>query len=402
METGRISLKQSNRKSILEMFRRNGTLSVADVSYQTGISKPTVQKVVNHFIDKGVIVSAGKGDSTDDGGKKPNLYRFDPGCGRILSIHLGPDFLYGAVTDLNADIIHSVVRSVEKSESGKLMELIIGMLEGFMELDEPGVGTPVSVAVALPGIVDSQKGISVFTPHFHNLGDNLPVADIIREKLGLTCPVYIDCTNRFQAFGEMVKGAAVGEKNFIMIDAMPEGVGAGVVVNGRLKHGSQNISGEIGHMILSPGGPECICGGHGCFQAMVSLKHIADRVSELGTDYPDSPMNSADDLLKSFYDGISRGDELAGVIFSEIIRWFALGLNNVLMVNDPALIVLEGIYNEFGDIFLEKLGAELNKVSVTAIKRDVKLQLSNIGQERGVLGAACFAADKYFDDPALY
>ena len=301
MESGRISLKQTNRKSILEMFRRSGDLSVADVSYETGISKPTVQKVVNHFAATGMIVSAGKGESTDDGGKKPNLYRFEPGCGRLLAIHLGPDFLCGAATDLNSDIIHSVARSVGKSDSGELLDMMIEILSGFMKIDEPGMKEPVAVAVALPGIVDSENGLSIFSPHYSDLGENLPVASILREKLSLGCPVHIDCTNRFQAFGEMVKGSAVGERNFIMIDAMPEGIGAGVVVDGSLKHGAQNISGEIGHMILSPDGPECICGGRGCFEAMVSLKRLRSRVAGLSAEYPESPLlTEAGDLLPAF------------------------------------------------------------------------------------------------------
>ena len=188
-----------------------------------------------------------------------------------------------------------------------------------------------------------------------------------------------------------------------MIDAMPEGLGGGMVVNGVLKHGAQNISGEIGHMILSPGGPECICGGRGCFQAMVSLKHISQRAAELAEEFSGSMLLEAgESLLEAFYSGVKEKDELALKIFNEIVRWFALGLNNILMVNDPAMIVLEGIYNEFGDMFLEQLSRELNNVSVMAIKREVKLKLSNIGQERGVIGAACFAADRFFNRTELY
>ena len=188
MQSDRISLKQINRRNILDMFRNSDILSVADISLETGISKPTVQKVVNHFIENGLIITAGKGDSTDDGGKKPNLYSFNSDYGRILSIHLGPDFIYGAVTNLHADIIHSVIRAVDKTDTGRLLDIMADILGDFIRMKELQGTEPLAVAVALPGIVDSENGVSVFTPHFQDLGDNLPVADILKEKLGLNCP----------------------------------------------------------------------------------------------------------------------------------------------------------------------------------------------------------------------
>ena len=111
-------------------------------------------------------------------------------------------------------------------------------------------------------------------------------------------PLFIDNTNRYQAVAESEKGLAGDYRNFIIVDALPEGLGAGIVVNGRLLHGRQSIAGEIGHMTLDPNeGFPCVCGSKGCFEAMVSERRITALARELAVSYPNSVLSAKNDAI---------------------------------------------------------------------------------------------------------
>jgi N-acetylglucosamine repressor len=413
----RVSVKQHNRKVILDLFRKSEILSVSELTEETKISKPTVQKVIDFFEAKGILIHEGKGDSTSDGGKRPNLYKYTPDFGCMISLHVGPDFIYAAIANMKADIIHSHHFDIGKMGIAKVLDELARIVHEFQKHEAIVTAGLVSINVALPGIVDPKKGILVFTPHYANWGNDIRFGDELHKRIDIDVPVYMDCTNRFQAVAEKYKGAAIGCDNFIILDAMGEGVGSGVIVNGTVRHGSQNFSGEVGHMILDPNnGAECICGGKGCFEAMVSLKRIKTLVAEGKQRFPDSLIFSVQNrekeqeqeqekeyyMLSRIFSAAESGDDLALEIFNDICQWFAVGINNIIMVNDPELVVLQGIFNTGGEFFLNCLRKKINKISFPNINRKVEIALSGFGLERGVLGGACYGKQRFFDDPAVY
>jgi predicted NBD/HSP70 family sugar kinase len=264
----------------------------------------------------------------------------------------------------------------------------------------------INVVIALPGIVDSVNGVSAYSPHYPDWGEKWNFRDDFLKATDLDVPVYLDCVNRYQAFAEKEKGAAIGVDNFLIIDAMDEGVGAGVIINGTIRHGSQNLSGEIGHMILDHRGPECICGGKGCFEALVSVKNLHHILSEGNPAHKESLVyREHEDYevgVNDLFQAACEGDNFAVEVLDRIAYWFAIGLNNVIMVNDPSLIIIQGIYTRAGSQFLKNLKNKIDHMSFPILSRNVELVYSAFGPDRGVLGAGCFGVWSYFQSKELY
>ena len=261
------------------------------------------------------------------------------------------------------------------------------------------------VVLVLTGLVDPDRGVSIHSFFYPDWGRDAPVVDRLRARLGtdFDAPLFIDNTNRYQAVAESEKGLAGDYRNFIIVDALPEGLGAGIVVNGRLLHGRQSIAGEIGHMTLDPNeGFPCVCGSKGCFEAMVSERRIKALARELAVSYPDSVLSAKTDAI-TLHDvcaGVISGDALCQRLIDDVARWYVIGLGNIIMANDPELIVLQGIYTQAGPYFLEKVRDGLRNVGLPQVEKTVDVAYSRLGDDRGVIGGALHVITAYLANHA--
>jgi glucokinase len=187
-----------------------------------------------------------------------------------------------------------------------------------------------------------------------------------------------------------------------MIDAMPEGVGAGVYVNDRVRQGFQSLAGEVGHMVLEPhDGPECICGGRGCFESLVSVRNIRTMIAaEKGLSLLFRDADDMDDraFVTRFFDACAEEEEHCLKILDGLAFWFALGFNNILMVNDPELIVIEGIYRDAGERFLRMIRTHMSGMGMPKVEKNTRIEFSSFGLERGVLGASVYSSVEFFNN----
>ncbi|HUI70183.1 MAG TPA: ROK family protein, partial [Spirochaetia bacterium] len=368
------------------------------------LSKTTVKKTVDVLASMKLIVSAGKGLSTEEGGKRPELYRFNKGYGYVISVHVTPESIMAVTTDLAADItgFRKIEVGAERDLSfilGKLAELIGGFTTAKAASGEKLIG----VVIALPGLADSSAGISIYSPHYPSWGRNVPFREMLHERLGSAreVPIFIDNVNRFQAVAEQEKGEARGVTNFIIIDALNEGLGSGIVTHGELMRGTQGLSGEIGHMTINPvGGPLCICGNRGCFETMVSARRIHEMIHDARAQGVKSAFFREEVSDASAFDEVCAlaraGDPLCISIIDDVAGWFVVGLGNIIMVNDPELIVIQGQYVKAGQYFLEKLREGIKRIGLPSVEKRVRIAYSQLGEERGVIGGAASVVSDYF------
>lgn len=231
----------------------------------------------------------------------------------------------------------------------------------------------------------------------------MPFTRLLCAELGADCrvPILIDCINRYQAIAEREKGIADGARNFIIIDALDEGIGSGIVLHGELLRGSQSISGEIGHLTVNPiDGPECICGARGCLEAMVSAKRVLGMAAAAlarGVESCLSADRRAGALhLDAVCEGAAAGDPLCVSLIDDVACWFLVGLGNIIMVNDPELIIIQGQYVKAGAMFLSRLHEGISHIGLPDVEKRVRIEYSLLGEERGIVGGACFALADYF------
>lgn len=253
----------------------------------------------------------------------------------------------------------------------------------------------VGVGVGAPGLVDV-AGVLRFAPNLPGITD-LPLKAELERRLGV--PVQADNDATCAAWGERQMGAAKGLDDVVLV-TLGTGIGGGIVAGGRILRGANGFAGEVGHMVVDPEGPVCLCGRQGCWERFGSgtglgrlgreaaLAGRASRVRELAGGDPDHVRG------EHVTGAAAEGDAEALAVMDRLGWWIALGLSNLANAFDPEAFVLGGGLVEAGDVlfrpvraaFAGLLGGYGNRPSVDIVP-------ASLGEHAGAVGAASLAAD---------
>lgn len=250
-----------NLGTALQLIYRGNEVSRADIARMTGLTRATVSNLVAHLIDEGLVREVGTGEASA-GGKPPTLLAVVEGSREIVAVDLAGTPFRGAVMDLAGTVLH---RAEAVPAGGDAVETVVDLVSRLAaRASAPLLG----VGVGTPGVVAADGTVVEAA----NLGwHGLPLARLLEEAVGLP----VDVTNDAQA-------AALGEfrlhrSDDLLLVAVGEGIGAGLVLEGRLRTGARRTAGEIGHVVVEPGGDPCRCGNRGCLETLAAVPALVRR-----------------------------------------------------------------------------------------------------------------------------
>lgn len=244
------------------------------------------------------------------------------------------------------------------------------------------------VGVSVPGPLDRRTGVVSFTPNLAWI--DYPVGARLAASLD-DIPVFIDDDTNCAALGEATHGAGVGVRDQVFL-TISTGIGGGVIVDGRIHRGWQDAAGEVGHMTIIPGGPDCGCGNSGCMEAVASGTAIARRGRQLLYQERDGILASLvgrdADLVDAavVFEAAGRGDISAGLLLDDVASYLAIGLANIVHVLNPELVVLGGGVMDQADVLLPKIDARL-RTHLFRVQRAVRVVRGTLGDRAGLWGA---------------
>ncbi|MEE6186739.1 ROK family protein [Niabella digestorum] len=224
----------------------------------------------------------------------------------------------------------------------------------------------------------------------------LPIAELMTKKFGVPCSLTNDANAA--AVGEMMYGAARGMKDFIMI-TLGTGVGSGIVANGSLIYGHDGFAGELGHVIVRPGGRKHWSTGHqGSLEAYCSATGIAITAKKLRAENPQSLLNNIpEDHIdsKSVYEAAMAGDETAKEVFRYTGQILGEALANFIMFSSPEAIILFGGVIKAGELIMNPTKEHMEKNLLPIFQNKVKLVFSELKEaDAAILGASALVWEK--------
>jgi glucokinase len=245
------------------------------------------------------------------------------------------------------------------------------------------------VGIGAPGPLDRARGIVLLTP---NLGWTLlPLRDLVGGAVRL--PATLDNDANCAIYGEWWVGAAKGARYVVGL-TIGTGIGGGIVVDGKLYHGTSDIAGEIGHTTIDSTGRRCKCGNYGCLEAYASGPAIAARAVEgieAGADstLPDLVGGDLSRITaQSVYDAAHGGDEYALEVVRDTAKFLGAGVANLVNIFNPDVIVLVGGVTLAGDRLFVPLRAEVKRRAFKPAVERCRILPGALPGTAGVFGAA--------------
>lgn len=241
--------------------------------------------------------------------------------------------------------------------------------------------------------VDAIEGIGIGAPNgnfYTGCVDNAPNLTIkgvlnFEQEIHkyMNVPVVLSNDANAAAYGEMIYGGAKGLQHFIMF-TLGTGVGSGIVIDGKLVHGSTGAAGELGHSILIPNGRKCTCGRHGCLETYTSARGIVQTYFELkGTPVtPDVDSKRIGDLA-------NQGDPIAIKTWETVADQLGLAMANAVNFSAPQAIFLMGGPTKVGEPLLKPLQAAFDRYLLNIFAGSCQIRMSQLkANEVAILGAA--------------
>lgn len=362
--------KNSIKIKTLELIKNSNGISRSELAKELDITPAGVGKVVNRFLENGIIEETSVGVST--GGRRPLILKInEKKIGAILGVSLAPRFIQIVIGDISGKILKDKKYSLKKRLLDKEHN-ILELTEKLIEREIKKNSDISIISVVMNGMVDSENGISIFSPHYNWKNINLKkrFEDRFRVK------VFVENDVRAMALTEKIFGSCKDNQNFVVMN-IGDGVGGSIFLNDAPYHGYGSISGELGHMVVRRNSPEkCSCGKKGCLETEVSnvaiIKKITSQIklnnySSLKNILIEKGALTINDILK----GVAEKDMLTFNIVIDAINMIATAIDGIISVINPEKIVL------FGEIFqnrflFETLVNEIKKVTLDEQYYEIK------------------------------
>jgi len=252
---------------------------------------------------------------------------------------------------------------------------------------------PEAIGVSFGGPVAPSKGITLLSHHVPGW-ENFPLQEWLFEHFGV--PVVVENDANAAAFGEWRYGAGRGTR-YLLYVTVSTGIGGGILINGEIYRGADNLAGEIGHMTIDPNGPFCACGKRGCLETFASGPAIARRARELLAAFPKegtilekyAATNSQELSAKDISLAARSGDPLAIRVLEEAGRALGFGLAQAVSLLNPERIVLGGGVTKAGEFFLRSVHKTVRAYAMPSAR--VELVVAELGDDAPLWGAVALA-----------
>lgn len=249
------------------------------------------------------------------------------------------------------------------------------------------------IAISSAGPLDSEAGIILGIPTIPGW-ENFPISSVLSDQYGL--PVFLENDAIAAAFGEWRHGAGCGLQHMSYLTAST-GIGGGFVVDGRLMRGIKGMAGHVGHMRLSQGGPQCICGASGCFEALASgtafeiRAHAASQTLQSG--FLGLAAQTGVISAKQVFEGARAGDQQCLSLVEEEARYLGQGITSIIHLFSPERVVMGGGLSHAFDLLETGIHAVIRSDALPPFK-DVRVVQAELGDNSGLVGAAAMMLER--------
>jgi N-acetylglucosamine repressor len=374
-----------NKIKVLQLIRNAKEITRAEIIRLSGLSAPTVTRIVESLVQLNLIQSEGLGSSI--GGRPPQLINFKSKENYVIGIDLGATFIRSALSNLDGEFIFEihVPTNLKKGFDG-VMEQVGGLIEKLSERANQKSLPLWGIGIAVCGMVNKNTGIVEYSPIFG--WKNVNIQEALSKHTNLK--IALGNVTHLIALGELLYGVGKDYRNFICVN-LGYGIGSGIIIDGKLFGGADGIAGEVGHIVVDQqSNRKGLEGVAGTLEALASGYGIADIARELAKSDSASILHSLDDEdidARKVFEAAKNGDGLASGIVDNVAGYLSVSIDTLIKLFNTECIVLSGGLVQNGDLLISKIREQVTNYALSGVSRTVPIVQSGFGENAALMGS---------------
>ena len=373
-------IKKINRGLILSKIIEHDVISRADLSKITGLNKATISVQVADLLDAKLIYETQLEHNVV--GRRPIMLSVNRQAGYVLGIDLDYKHIQYTISDLGGNPVHYQSETFETTDFNEIVRILINQIKAYQQQWANSTYGLISVMIGIHGTVNNDESID-FVPTYqwhHKDLKNLLVNEIDID-------IRIENNANLSAYAERVYKHH--HSNHLIALGLSSGIGAGIMIDGKMHKGFHGFAGEMGHMIISPDGKPCTCGNHGCWELYatepVFLEQLSIKLNKPNITYAD---------IEKL---IAEQEPVTSNLMALFIRNLSIGLNNVINLYNPESLVINSKLLKMHPNAIE----DIKKNLVSSVSQYREISISELGGAACVMGACALAIQHFLEVPKL-
>jgi len=381
------NVKNINKHTVLDLIRFSpGGIARVEIARRMNLTRAAVTAIVNDLLSTGLIREAG--GINVHSGRPPVVLEMDPARGFVIGIDFGASHLSILMGDLGANILEEIEIPININDGpNTCIDQADHLLRDLLVKSGRELHEILAIGVGVPGPIVSDEGM-VLAPPIMPGWDRFPIRDTLEKMWG--CPVSLSNDSELGVLGEWAAGAGRGEQNLAYIK-IGTGIGAGLLLDGQIYRGVTGSAGEIGHLTIDENGPLCACGNHGCLEAIAGGTAIALQAQEAARKGQRTQLSSIKPIeaitARDVAAAARLGDLVAQQILTHAGTYVGIAIAGMVNIFNPGMVIIGGGVAQSGDILLEPIRLAVQRRSLPAATRAVRITTAMLGRRSSSMGA---------------
>ncbi|MBY8085243.1 ROK family protein [Vibrio fluvialis] len=378
-------IKQVNAGRVYKLIDQKGPISRIDLSKESELAPASITKITRELIEAHLIHETTVQEAISRGRPAVGLQTNNEGW-QFLSMRLGRGYLTIALHELGGDVLIDTKIDIHEIDQDDVLERLLFEIDEFFQTYAAQLDRVTSIAITLPGLVNSDQGIVLQMPHYNVA--NLALGPEIYKATGL--PVFVANDTRAWALAEKLFGHSQDVDNSVLI-SIHHGLGAGIILDGRVLQGRHGNIGELGHIQIDPSGKRCHCGNIGCLETVASSQAIREQVAErLAAGEASSLSEKAheDITIEDICAAAAEGDPLAVDVVETLGRYLGSAIAIVINLFNPEKVLIGGVINQAKNVLYPAIQRCIEEQSLPVYHQDLQLVESRFYKQATMPGAA--------------
>ena len=372
-------LRDRNRERVVGVLRERGRVSQADIARVTGLSRTTVHTLVSELKDSGVLHEAEAGVPDFRGGRPAVLLMLRQSAQAVVGIDFGHSHVGVAVADIGHNVLAERRCDRDVSHDARAaLDTAARLVDEVLAEAEVERKSVIAAGIGIPGPVDRATG-SAGSPTILPGWVGVRIGDEMHDRLGV--PVEIENDANLGALAELTWGAGRECSNLVYIK-VATGIGAGLVIDGKLLRGATGTAGEIGHTTLDESGALCYCGNRGCLETVASGPAIIKLVGPLTGEVP---------TLARIVQLAGAGELRCHRAISDAGHEIGVAIASLCNLINPERVIVGGLLSRTGDVLLHPMRESIRRHAVQAAAEKLDVVPALFVERAELLGSLALA-----------